>query len=338
MTHAETQSVVLSIVVPAFNEETNIRELYKQIRQNTDPLARTWELIIVDDGSTDGTWREIVKLHLDDTRVKGVRLSRNFGHQYALMAGIEAARGDAVISADADLQHPPALIPDLVRAWDDGYQIVHTIRQESQDLGFFKRITSKIFYSVFRYFSGVPIEAGMADYRLLDRNVVDDIVKFEEQGLFLRGIVQWVGYRSTALTYRPAERYSGSTKYSFKKMIKLAWHGVSSFSNVPLRVGVSIGLIASVIAFGGVGYAMYSKFITGQAIPGWASSVAIISFLFATLFVYLGLLGEYIGRIMIEVRRRPRFLVSDTLGLGGEDTGARRIHDSRIVPEPAEKR
>jgi dolichol-phosphate mannosyltransferase len=310
--------MLVSIVVPAFNEEKNLIEMYEKTKETMESIDYSWELIFVDDGSTDSTWQEIARLHGIDQRVNGIRLSRNFGHQYALMAGIRSARGLAVITADADLQHPPSVFPKLIDEWRNGSKIVQTVRLADNNLGFFKRFTSRQFYRLFRILSGVNLEAGMADFRLLDRKVVDDVTTFEEQGLFLRGIVQWVGYPSTSIQYRAADRFQGTSKYSLYRMTELAWHGVSSFSNVPLRIGVAAGFTASFISFAGIGYAIYGKILSGNAVAGWASSVAIISFLFAILFVYLGILGEYIGQIVTEVRRRPRYLVSERLGLNPE--------------------
>jgi dolichol-phosphate mannosyltransferase len=271
-----------------------------------------WELVFVDDGSSDGTWQAIDALNKADARVRGVRLSRNFGHQSALMAGLAAARGQAVIMMDADLQHPPELLPQLVAKWREGFQIVHAVRRDPPRLSWFKRKTSRAYYRMFAFLSGVEIEPGAADFRLLDRQVLDEILQFGEEGLFLRGIVHWVGYATASVPFDCGERHAGSSKYSLTKMLQLGWHGVSAFSLVPLRIGIVIGLISSTIAFLGVCYAILGKWLDKEAIPGWASSVAISSFLFGVLFVFLAVLAEYVGRIAVEVRHRPRFLVRET--------------------------
>lgn len=303
---------MISIVVPAYNEERNLEVLYTRLREQLEALRMHWELIVVDDGSADGTWNTVAAVSGRDPRVRGVRLSRNFGHQNALLAGLASARGRAVVMMDADLQHPPEVVPQLVKEWQAGFQIVHAIRRDPPSVSLFKRITSKVYYRLFSYLSGVEIEPGAADFRLVDRQVLDEILKFKEEGMFLRGIVHWVGYATTSVSFDCRERHAGKSGYSLSKMITLAWHGVSSFSLVPLRIAMAIGLLSSTLAFLGVAYAIIGKWYDKEAIPGWASTVAIVSFLFGVLFVFLAVLAEYIGRIMVEVRGRPRFLVRET--------------------------
>jgi dolichol-phosphate mannosyltransferase len=319
---------MISIVVPAYNEERNLGVLHRRVSEIMDGAVGRddWELVFVDDGSTDGTWQAIDSLNKSDARVRGVRLSRNFGHQSALMAGLAAARGQAVIMMDADLQHPPELLPQLVAKWREGFQIVHAVRRDPPNLSWFKRVTSRAYYKMFVFLSGVEIEPGAADFRLLDRQVLDEILQFEEEGLFLRGIVHWVGYSTASVPFDCGERYAGSSKYNLTKMLQLGWHGVSAFSLVPLRIGIVIGLFSSSIAFLGVCYAILGKWLDKEAIPGWASSVAISSFLFGVLFVFLAVLAEYVGRIAVEIRRRPRFLVRETTrtALAASDKRARR--------------
>jgi dolichol-phosphate mannosyltransferase len=314
--NAPDQSIpehTVSIVVPAYNEQGNLRQLYTELKSALSPHVTSWELVFVDDGSTDETWKEIRSLHQQDGRIHGVRLSRNFGHQDALVAGMTHARGDAVITMDADLQHPPHLVPLLIAEWRKGSKIVKTVRREAPDLSAFKRMTSRLYYRLFSYLSGVNLESGMADFRLLDREVLQQILAFKEEGLFLRGIVQWVGYPSSTVDFECGSRFSGTTKYTLPRMMRFAWHGISSFSLIPLRLGILLGLSASAIAFFGVMFAILTKYLDSEAAKGWASSVAIISFLFGMLFIFLAVLAEYVGRILIEVRERPRFIVSDKL-------------------------
>ncbi|MEO8465607.1 MAG: glycosyltransferase family 2 protein [Gammaproteobacteria bacterium] len=319
---------MISIVVPAYNEERNLDVLHLRVSEIMDGAVGRddWEFVFVDDGSSDGTWQAIDALNKSDVRVRGVRLSRNFGHQSALMAGLAAARGQAVVMMDADMQHPPELLPQLVAKWREGFQIVHAVRRDPPNLSWFKRVTSRAYYKMFAFLSGVEIEPGAADFRLLDRQVLDEILQFEEEGLFLRGIVHWVGYATASVPFDCGERYAGSSKYNLMKMLQLGWHGVSAFSLVPLRIGIVIGLFSSSIAFLGVCYAILGKWLDKEAIPGWASSVAISSFLFGVLFVFLAVLAEYVGRIAVEIRRRPRFLVRETTrtAVATSDRRARR--------------
>jgi dolichol-phosphate mannosyltransferase len=309
---------MISIVLPAYNEEHNIAVLYARLCETLAGVfdgweSADWELVIVDDGSTDDTWQSVSRLSAADARVRGVRLSRNFGHQNALLAGLCAARGSAVISMDADMQHPPEVVPRLIEKWREGFQIVHGIRRDPPQTSWLKRFASRIYYRLFSYLSGVEIEAGAADFRLLDRQVLDEILRFKEESLFLRGIVHWVGYSTASVEFDCRDRHAGASGYSLRKRLSLAWHGISSFSLVPLRIAVLIGLASSTLAFLSVGYAILGWWIDSVAVvPGWASTVAIVSFLFGVLFVFLAVLAEYVGRIVVEARRRPRFLVRET--------------------------
>jgi len=273
----------ISIVVPAHNEEANIEPLCLQLASVLEDACASWEILLCDDGSTDGTWDRIRTLSRAEPRIRGVRLSRNFGHQYALVAGLHRARGAAVVSMDADLQHPPAVVAELIAKWRTGAKVVKTQRQGAPHKSWLQRTASDAFYRVFSTLSGVELKPGMADFRLLDRQVVDALADFEEEGLFLRGIVEWVGYDSAVVPFDVAPRASGQSKYTWWKMLRFAWHGVSSFSVVPLRMGIVLGLLSSVVAFISVIYAIVSKWGLGEAVPGWTSSVAITSFLFGVL-------------------------------------------------------
>ncbi|MDZ7343956.1 MAG: glycosyltransferase family 2 protein [candidate division KSB1 bacterium] len=323
---------VLSVVIPAYYEEGNLQRLYDELTQALSTAALTYEIIFVDDGSADATWQEIAALHLHDSRVKGLRLSRNFGHQYALFAGLSASRGQAVVTMDADLQHPPAVIPELLKEWRKGMKIVHTIRNDHETISWGKKLTSKIFYKLFSFLSGVQLSSGMADFRLLDRQVANELLKLKEGGLFLRGLVQWVGYPSSKVEFQCRDRFAGKSKYNFRRMLKFAWAGITSFSIKPLRLGILIGFLTSLLAFYQLGEAIYIKFFTTKAVPGWASIIGIQSMLFGVLFVFLGIISEYIARILEEVRQRPRFIVSETVGFspdGATHSSPLVISDSR---------
>jgi glycosyltransferase involved in cell wall biosynthesis len=324
---------MISIVIPAYNEERNLEVVYVSIREALSAAGEDedFEIVFVDDGSADRTWETIRTLGAADVRVRGVRLSRNFGHQSALMAGLAAARGRAVVMMDADMQHPPALLPQLIRKWREGFDVIHAVRRDPPNLSWFKRTTSRLYYRLFAFMSGVAIEPGSADFCLLDRKVLDEVLKFEEEGLFLRGLVHWVGYATASVPFECGERHSGTSKYNLSKMLTLGWHGVSSFSLVPLRIGIAIGLFSSTVAFLGMAYAIVGWWVDDAIVPGWASSVAISSFLFGVLFVFLAVLAEYVGRIAVEVRRRPRFLVRETTRpvLTSADRRPHRLPDTR---------
>jgi dolichol-phosphate mannosyltransferase len=300
----------ISIVVPAYNEEESLPILYREL-QNVSALgAIPWELIIVDDGSTDQTWKVVARLHLDDPRVNGLRFSRNFGHQYAILAGIRQSRGRAVITMDADLQHPPQLISRLVEEWQKGSMVVQTARVDPLDLPISKRWTSRLFYRVFSYLTGLSLSPGMADYRLLDRKVVTELLRSRECGLFLRGLIAWMGYPASTIEYECGQRIAGQTKYHTGKMLKLAWNGLTSFSLVPLRLAIFLGIVASLFAFSQIFYAFWAK-LSHEPIPGWTSVVVILSFLLGILFIEVGILGEYIWQILEIVRKRPLFIICE---------------------------
>jgi dolichol-phosphate mannosyltransferase len=311
---AATQSARVSVVLPAYNEEKNLPAAYAELSEVLDGLGVRWEMIVADDGSTDGTWDQVCSLHSTDQRVKGVRLSRNFGHQQAMLAGLQHATGDAVITMDADLQHPPAIIPLLLERWKEGYKVVNTIRRDPPSTSRFKRSTSALYYRVFSALSGVPMRRGTSDCRLLDRQALDELLVFDEASLFFRGLVMWLGHPIAWVPFDCRDRLHGRSKYSLRKMALFAIDGVTSFSVTPLRFGVILGLATSVLAFGELVYAVVMKLGFDQTVPGWASAVSVISFLFGILFILLGLMGEYLGRILIEVRRRPRYLLRDRVG------------------------
>lgn len=325
ISHSETEAqphegqaaddYLLSVVVPAFNEAQNVPLLFQRV---SDVLQKVhphgWELVFVDDGSRDSTWAAICRVAEENSHVKGVRLSRNFGHQYAIWAGLEMAEGQAVVMMDCDLQHPVEMIPLLIEKWREGFLVVKTLRQEDRELGWFKLWSSRTFYRMFSFLSGVDLKPGLADFRLLDRRAVKELLRFNEEGLFLRGLTEWIGFSSCAIPYQPGKRVHGHSQYSLKKMLRLGWGGVSSFSIMPLRIGILIGLIGSLFSALGILYSFFGRFIGKGVVPGWASTLMVISLLFFLLFIYLGVLGEYIGRMVVEVRRRPRFIVSEIRG------------------------
>lgn len=297
-----------SIVIPCYNEAGNIEELYTQLKPILGELDNA-ELLFVDDGSTDSTSEKVLELKAADNRIKLIQLSRNFGHQAALKAGLDHAKGDCVISMDADLQHPPELIPDLIKKWREGCEVVFTVREEDKNLGFLKRLTSKMFYRLAEKLSSVQLHPGTADYRLLDRTVVDVLKQLEESHLFFRGLVSWVGFKQISVRYKANKRFSGNSNYTYGKMLSLALSGITSFSVRPLQLSIFMGvIIASLAGIYGL-YVIYIFAFTEQAVTGWASTTASVLFIGGVQLIMLGIMGEYIGKGFIEGKRRPTYVI-----------------------------
>ena len=311
---AVSQSRKLSLVVPVFNEEENVPILYGLLVEEVSPLAADFEILFVDDGSTDGSASAVEMLHRQDPRVKLISLSRNFGHQNALTAGMDCATGDAVIMMDADLQHPPRVIRELVRRWNEGFEVVYTIREEMEDAGPLKRLFSSFFYRLFRALSGLDLSSNAADFRLLDRKVVEAFGRIRERTRFLRGLANWVGFRSTAVIYEAPSRRSGESKYGARKMLRLAMDGLVSFSATPLYVAIYLGLALVLAGFGYLLYILYSRLVVGDVVPGWTSLIVIVMLIGGAQLGLTGIIGVYVGRIYEEAKQRPLYLISRRLG------------------------
>jgi glycosyltransferase involved in cell wall biosynthesis len=301
---------LVSIVVPAYNESANVGILAADIASVMQ--SRPWELILVDDGSSDDTFSRIADLARGDPRIRGLSLTRNFGHQYALAAGLSQARGQVVITMDADLQHPPALLPAMIEKWREGYKVVQGLREE-ENIPLFKRLTSRWFYKIFSLLCGIRLEPGMSDFRLIDREVIDHVNAVDEGNLFLRGLLAWMGYRQARLPYRPGRRHSGASKYGLRRMFGLAWTAIFAFSPVPLRIGTTVGLLMSALSIAELGYVLYA-YMSGRTIPGWASTMAFVCILFAILLLLVGMQGAYLLKIYERIQRRPRYIVERTCG------------------------
>jgi len=323
----------ISIVVPAFNEEECLAALHPAVVSAMAPTGYDWELIIVDDGSTDRTADVIADLVDDDPRVKGIHLARNFGQQYALLAGIAEARGDAVVTMDADLEQPPAAIAEMIALWESGYQVVHGVRQDHPRIGLFKRVTSRWFYRVFRFLSRIPMEPGMLDFRLMDRTVVEAVLSMNETDFFLRGITTWIGYKQARLPYQAGLRAAGKTKYSLSKMIGFAVRGITSFSTFPLRLATYLGVAMTFLSLAYGVYVGVRYFFWEHPQPGYASTILLISLLMGVQFLLIGALGEYVGRIHVEVKRRPRYLIARRTEADEPAPRARR-HEDREERSP----
>jgi glycosyltransferase involved in cell wall biosynthesis len=298
----------VSVVIPCFNEKDNIDILYRHLSTVLETYP-DHELIFVDDGSTDETLETIRSVAKKDPKVRYISLSRNFGHQYALKAGLDHAGGDCVISLDADMQHPPELIPVMIEKWREGYEVVNTIRGDQKSLSASKKLSSGFFYFIINKLSSVEIKPGIADFRLLDRKVVDALKQFSENHLFLRGLIPWMGFRQTSVHFEPADRHKGTTKYTFTRMLRLALDGITSFSSRPLYISISVGSIIAGIAFLYGIYAVYVHLFTDDALPGWTSITASVLFIGGIQLIMLGIIGIYLGKLFIENKKRPNYII-----------------------------
>jgi len=318
---SKSQKKLMSLVVPAFNEAAGLKTFYGDLSEILEKTSHTydWEIIFIDDGSTDHTLSEINELRQKDPRVKWLSLSRNFGHQAALTAGFEYAKGDAVITMDCDLQHPVSLLPYMIVQWETGYDLVITIREDDPNSGFLKRHTADYFYRIINTISNIPIQPYTADFRLMSRKALNAFLKFNETHRFVRGMVSWMGFKSCELSYKPEKRQAGKSKYTLKKMVNLALDGLTSFSIVPLRISTFLGIF---IFFGTLAYALYAIiiwFVKPHSLQvGWTSLLITINLLGGTILLFIGLLGEYIGRIYEQVKMRPVYLIDKMDGFEKE--------------------
>ncbi|MDP2895354.1 MAG: glycosyltransferase family 2 protein [bacterium] len=299
----------LSVVIPALNEESNVDELYRELRVVLEGCVSSFEVIFVDDGSTDRTAQRVRLIHEVDSRVGLIKLSRNFGHQRALMCGFGAARGQAVVAMDADFQHPPEMIPRLVDRWREGAPVVQTVRGDGEGTGLLKRWTSRVFYAVIRRLTGMDIKQAAADFFLADRSVVEVLKKCQERSRFTRGLIAWVGFKRDFVAYNCGNRRHGRSKYTFGRMINLALDAVFSFSVVPLRLTGLAGLVATFLSTLYLAYVLAAKLLTKSATPGWASTIGVVVFLGGVQLVALWVMGEYLARIAEESRQRPPYVV-----------------------------
>ena len=303
--------IQLSIIVPVFNEAENIGPLVKGIQET---CTQDYELIFVDDGSSDSTFEDIQALVEKNKRIKCISLSRNFGHQNALMAGLQYAKGNYILIMDGDMQHPASLIPQMIDRLNQGYDVVNTRRTKTSNSGRIKIIFAFLFYKFINAISDTRIEPNQADFRAFTKKVLDCILQFEERELFLRGIFAWIGFKNTTIDFDAPARLYGKTKYSFGKMLKLALKGTTSFSFKPLRLALLVGSFISLAAFGFGIFALVAYF-KGNTVPGWASLIIAVMFLGGTQLLAVGLLGEYIASLFTESKRRPLFLVDRKINI-----------------------
>ncbi|HKF43656.1 MAG TPA: glycosyltransferase family 2 protein [Thermoanaerobaculia bacterium] len=306
----------ITIVAPAFNEAEGVAHFARAVATEMAGLPYDYSILFVNDGSTDGTREVLEKLHEEDPEHFGViHLSRNFGHQAALTAGMDHADGDAVITMDSDMQHPPRLLPELLRRWEERNDIVQTVRKNTQRSGWFKSAASRGFYALVNEFSSTRIEPNASDFRLLSRRVVELFRRdLRERDRFLRGLVSWVGFRIAWIEFEAPPRYSGGTKYSVRKMTSLAQVGLISFSRVPLRLAVVLGLTVSAVSLLYGLFALFAWFFFNRAVvPGWASIILVSTFLGGANLLFLGILGAYVASIVEEIKERPIYIVDAVL-------------------------
>lgn len=302
---------VVSVVIPAHNEAENILAIIDRIEKVFVRLNYDYEIILVDDGGTDDTLSIIKEYAVKDPKIFYIELSRNFGHQPALKAGLDFARGDCVISLDADLQHPPELFKEMLTKWEEGFEVVYTRRQIDKTQSLKKRKSSEYFYKLLNSLSDVEIESGTADFRLMDRKVVNVFKQFTEADPFIRGLVKLLGFKQYAIDYIPDQRFAGSSKYSLAKMRKLAIHGVTSLSVKPLHTAVYLGFIFSLSSLLYLPYVLYA-FYVGHEVNGWASLIVTIAFFGGLQLVILGIIGIYIGKMFMQTKNRPNYIIRST--------------------------
>ncbi|MFN8208317.1 MAG: glycosyltransferase family 2 protein [Bacteroidales bacterium] len=303
-------SPFLSLVIPLYNEAENITQLVKEVCAVLEGTKTSWELILVDDGSTDQSFEMIRQLHAENSAIRGYSLSRNFGHQVALLAGLEKAKGEVIITMDADLQHPPSVIPELIEKYNEGFQLVNTRRIDKGDIGWFKKGTSRFFYRFINSMAEVHIAEASSDFRLMNRRVLDAFLQFRERARFTRGLVSWMGFRQTFVNYEAPARFAGKSKYTLRKMLYFALDGITSFSTKPLRISGYVGVL---VFISGLLYSIYAlvQFAHGRTVPGWTSLLITVLIIGGIQLLALGILGEYMARIFNEAKARPIYFIKD---------------------------
>ncbi len=306
---------LVSIVIPVFNEEGNLPVLYERLSAVLKIPALDYELLFVNDGSRDQSLALLKSYADQDSHIKIIDLSRNFGHQLAVTAGLDHCQGDCAVIIDADLQDPPELITELIVKWNSGYQVVYARRIKRKGEHFLKVFTARIFYRLLKKLANIEIPLDTGDFRLIDRKVINNLKAMPERNRFIRGMVSWIGLRQTSVQYVREERLSGETKYPLFKMIRFALTGLTSFSLVPLQLASLFGFLVSAISFLAGLYTIYLKIFTVQTIPGWTSLMIALLFLGGIQLITLGIIGEYIGRISEEVKQRPAYIVQDKINL-----------------------
>jgi dolichol-phosphate mannosyltransferase len=306
---------MLSVVAPIFNERDSVEELWRRLTLALTPLGE-YEVVLVDDGSTDGSWELLRGIAARDEHVRLLKLSRNFGHQIALTAGLDTARGDAVVLIDADLQDPPELIPDLVARWEEGFDVVYAVRGRRDGESRVRLLAIAAFYRLFRRLAATDIPADTGDFRLLSRRAVDSLARMPERARYLRGMTSWIGFRQVGVTYRRDPRFAGSSKYPLAKLLRLASDGIASFSVAPIRLLTRVGFVMIVFCAAVLGWTLYTRFFTHNAPQGWTSVLGVVLLLGGIQLLGMGIVGQYIARIFEETKQRPLYLIEEIVERG----------------------
>jgi dolichol-phosphate mannosyltransferase len=316
-------SSVISVVAPVFNEQAVLDELVRRLTSALEPVA-PYEIVLVDDGSVDGSWAEMRRLRDSVPSVRLVRLSRNFGHQAALSAGLDAARGDAVVLIDADLQDPPEVIPALVAKWHEGYDVVYAVRRSRADESRFKLLTARAFYALMRRLTSSRLPPNAGDFRLISRRAVTALQEMPERARFLRGMTSWIGFRQTGVEYDRVGRYAGESKYPPRKMLRLALDAITSFSTIPIRAVTLLGFLLVLFCVGVLAWSLYVRFFTDHHAAGWTSVIAVVLLLGGVQLLSLGVIGQYVARIFEEAKQRPLYLVDEVVESSSDSSSASR--------------
>lgn len=323
----------ISFVIPVYNEAANIAVLLKELDETLRQVPYTLEFIFVDDGSRDNSLAIIKDLACADERIFYVELSRNFGHQHALKAGLDLCTGDCVVTMDCDMQHPPEVVKNLIEKWEEGFDVVYTRRHDDRSLPWIKRKTSAFFYDVLNSISDIELERGTADFRLMNRNVLEAFSQLNESDLFIRGLVKWAGFRQTAIDYEPHPRYTGRSKYNLKKMISFGLKGITSFSVRPLQMIASLGMLLFFISMVLAPYAIVSYFM-GKAVSGWTSLMISVIFFGSLQLLMTGVVGLYISKLVIQSKHRPLYFIRDTNYTGVRESRPASRETQLPVQEP----
>ncbi len=306
-------AVVISVAVPVFNEIESLPELHRRLVEVMSAQGDPWELILIDDGSTDGSREWIEAQATSDSYIQPVIFARNFGHQIVVTAGLDTCRGQAVIIMDADLQDPPEVIPQLIEKWREGYEVVYAVRAEREGETWFKKMTAAFFYRLINRITDVEIPLDTGDFRLMDRQVIDALTSMREKHRFPRAMVAWVGFRQTGVPYPRAARFAGETKYPFRKMLRLALNAITGFSYFPLQIATYLGFVSAGLSILAIPLVVVLRLIGNEAFFGQASTLIAVLFLGGVQLISLGILGEYIGRLYDEAKGRPLYIIRKQL-------------------------